>query len=93
MVAVTRDGTILTKNGNRNDRLGDYIAYVVVTSEQIRPYLGFTGPYHMIMEQTSGDRILALLGEQVIVGMDLDAHVSPSIIIDRLGPVVSQLSA
>jgi len=91
LVVVTRDGTVLLHSGKQNDRLGDYVAYIAITAEQLKPYLGFTGPYHMIMEQNSGDRILTLLGEQVIIGFDLDSHVSPAIIIDQLAPLVDQI--
>ncbi|MCW8860361.1 MAG: hypothetical protein OQK97_11760 [Deltaproteobacteria bacterium] len=92
MVAVARDGTLLTHNNERGDKLGDYVAFVALTAEQLKAHLGFNGPYHMILEQTSGDRILTLLGEQIILGLDLDAHVSPAIILDRLNPVFEQLT-
>lgn len=92
MVIVARDGTVLLQSGDLNNRLGDYIAYVAITAEQIKPYLGFNGPYHLIMEQRSGDRILTLLNEQIIVGLDLDAHVSPAIILDRLNPLIAQIT-
>jgi len=91
VVVVARDGTVLLHSGKQNDRLGDYVAYIAITAEQLKPYLGFTGPYHMIMEQTSGDRIVTLLGEQTIIGLDLDSHVSPAIIIDQLAPLVDQI--
>ena len=92
LVIVARDGTILLHDGDKSNRLGDYIAYVAITAEQLKPYLGFTGPYHLIMEQTSGDRILALLGEQVIIGVDLKAQVSPAIILEQLVPFVDQIT-
>lgn len=92
LVIVARDGTVLLHSGDRSNRLGDYIAYVAVTAEQLKPYLGFTGPHHLIMEQTSGDRILTLLGEQVIIGVDLNAQVSPAIILEQLVPLVDQIT-
>ena len=92
MVIVTRDGTVLLQNGDSSKRFGDYVAYAAITAEQVKPYLGFNGPYHMIMEQTSGDRILTLLNQQIIVGLDLDSHVSPAIILDRLSPVLEQIN-
>jgi hypothetical protein len=91
-VVVARDGTLLLHSGQQNNRLGDYIAYIAITAEQLRPHLGFTGPYHMIMEQSSGSRIVALLGQQIIVGIDLDANISPAIVIDQLTPVVDQIT-
>lgn len=92
MVVVAKDGTRLMHDNERGDRLGEYVAYVALTAEQLKNHLGFNGPYHIIMEQTSGDRILALLGEQFILGLDLDAHVSPAIILDRLNPIVEQIT-
>lgn len=92
LVIVARDGTVLLHSSDGNNRLGDYIAYVAVTAEQLKPYLGFTGPYHLIMEQTSGDRILTLLGEQVIIGVDLNAQVSPALILEQLVPLVDQIT-
>lgn len=92
LVIVARDGTILLHSGEQSNHLGSYVAYVAITAEQLKPYLGFTGPYHLIMEQASGERILTLLGEQIIVGVDLDAHVSPTIILDQLAPMVDQIT-
>ena len=92
LVIVAHDGTVLLQNGDQSNRLGDYVAYVAITAEQLKPYLGFTGPYHLIMEQTSGNRILTLFGEQIIVGVDLDAHVSPTIILEQLTPLVNQIT-
>ena len=91
MVIVARDGTMLNQGSKRNNNLANYVAYVAITAEQLRPHLGFNGPYHMIMEQTSGDKILALLGEQIILGIELDAHVSPAIILERINPIFEQI--
>ncbi|MCK4503347.1 MAG: hypothetical protein KAU22_09955 [Desulfuromonadales bacterium] len=92
LVIVARDGTVILHSRDQGGNLGNYVAYVAVTAEQLKPYLGFTGPYHLIMEQGSGDRILTLLGERIIVGVDLDAHVSPTIIIDQLTPLIDQIT-
>ncbi|WP_321366193.1 hypothetical protein [uncultured Desulfuromusa sp.] len=92
LVIVARDGTSLLHSGELSKYLGDYVAYVAVMAEQLRPYLGFTGPYHLIMEQSSGDRILTLLGEQIIVGFDLSSNVSPANIIEQFGPLVDQIT-
>lgn len=92
LVIVARDGTVLLHGGDQSNHLGNYVAYVAITAEQLKPYLGFTGPYHLIMEQTSGDRILTLLGEKIIVGVDLDAHVSPATILEQLAPLVDQIT-
>ena len=91
LVVVTRDGTLLLQSGSENKTLGDYVAYIAITAEQLKPYLGFTGPYHMVMEQSSGDRILTLPGKQVIIGLNLDSHVSPTMIVDQLAPLVDQI--
>jgi len=91
LVVVTRDGTLLLQSGDENKRLGDYVAYIAITAEQLKPYLGFTGPYHMVMEQNSGDRILTLPGKQVVIGLNLDSHVSPTVIVDQLAPLVDQI--
>ncbi len=91
LVIVARDGTILLHSGDQSNRLGNYVAYVAVTAEQLKPYLGFTGPHHLIMEQTSGDRMLTILSEKLIVGVDLDANVSPANILEQLAPLVNQI--
>ncbi|MCK5914860.1 MAG: hypothetical protein KAG92_01875 [Deltaproteobacteria bacterium] len=92
LVVVAHDGTVLLQNGDLGNHLGNYVAYVAITAEQLKPYLGFTGPYHLIMEQTSGDRILTLFGEQIIIGVELDAHVSPAIILEQLTPLIDQIT-
>ncbi len=91
-VMVARDGTLLLHSGRQNNRLGDYIAYIAITAEQLRPHLGFTGPYHMIMEQSSGSRIVVLLGQQIVVGIEIDTNVPPAIIIEQLSPMVDQIT-
>ncbi len=92
LAIVARDGTVLLHHGELSKTLGDYVAYVAVMAEQLKPYLGFTGPYHLILEQTSGDRIVTLLGEQIIVGVDINANISPAIILEQLSPIVDQIS-
>lgn len=92
LVVVARDGTVLLHSENQQNRLGDYVAYIAITAELLKPHLSFTGPYHLIMELTSGDRILILLGQQIIVGAVLDAHVPPAIILDQLGQLVDQIT-
>jgi hypothetical protein len=92
LAIVARDGTVLLHSGELGKTLGDYAAYVAVMAEQLNPYLGFTGPYHLIMEQTSGDRILTLLGKQIIVGVEINASVPPAVILEQLGPIVDQIT-
>lgn len=92
LAVVARDGTVLLHSGELSKTLGDYAAYVAVMAEQLKPYLGFTGPYHLIMEQTSGDRILTLLGKQIIVAIEIRANVSPAIILEQLRPIVDQIT-
>ena len=92
LVVVTRDGTLLLHDGELSNYLGNYVAYVAIMAEQLRPHLGFTGPYHLIMEQTSGDRILTVLGNQIIIGVDLSATVSPAIILEKLNPLIDQIT-
>ncbi len=92
MVITTRDGRILHQKGDQCKALGNYIAYAALTSEQIKPYLGFSGPYHLIMEQTSKDKILIMLNENIIVGLDLNSQSSPAPILDKLNPLVAQIT-
>ncbi len=91
LVVVSHEGNVAYRGNNQNIRLGDYIAYIVITAEQLKPHLGFTGPYHLIMEQSDGERILTILGDQIIVGICLDAHVAPTTIIDELAPLIDQV--
>jgi len=92
LVMVARDGTVLSTHGNKYRSLGDYVGYIAVTIVQLKPYLHFTGPYHLIMEQSSGDRIVTLLGKQVLAGIYLDAHVSPATVLEELAPIIDQVT-
>jgi predicted regulator of Ras-like GTPase activity (Roadblock/LC7/MglB family) len=92
MVIVARDGTPLNHASERNSYLANYVAYIAITAEQLRPHLGFNGPYQMVMEQVSGNKILAVLGTQMILGLELDAHVSPAIILEKINPVFEQIA-
>ncbi len=92
IVVVKHDGTVIHKGNGDNIHLGDYVAYITVTAEQLKPYLGFTGPYHLIMEESGGNRILTLLGEHIITGIYLDAHASPATIMEQLAPIIDQVT-
>lgn len=90
MVMTSRDGRVIRHKGEKTDQLANYVAYASVTSEQLKPYTGFHGPQHLLMEQESGDRILILPGEQIIVGLGLDMLTFPATVIDQLNPLVAQ---
>lgn len=91
VAVVARDGAVLLHNGDKRDHFGDYLAYTAVSAEQVRPHLGFTGPEHVIMEESSGERILILFHRQLIIGLTTSASVSPHLLLDRLLPVVGRL--
>ncbi len=91
LVVVAPNGTVAYR-GNGNNRLGDYIAFLVMTTEQLKPHIGFTGPYHLIAEESTGGRILTLLGETITVGIYLDAHATPADIIEEVESTIDQVT-
>jgi|SRR6056297_3846511 len=92
MVAVSRDGTsLLTEQKKRHEALGSYVAYVVMTAEQLKPHLSFNGPCHLIMKQSSGAKVLILPGKEVILGLDLEPETSSSQVLEQISPIFDNI--
>ena len=92
MVAVSRDGTsLLTGQKKRHEALGSYVAYVVMTAEQLKPHLSFNGPCHLIMKQSSGAKILIVPGKEAILGLDLEPEASSVQILEQIAPIFDNI--
>lgn len=92
LVIVHQNGTVLLQSGSGYQQLGNYVAYIAMMTEQLKPHLSLTGPYSAIMEQTSGEQILTIFGKQLQIGLYLEAQVSPVIILDQLLPQIDQIT-
>lgn len=92
IVMTTCDGRMIEQRGTGGKDLGTYIAYAALTAEQIKPHLGFNGPYHLIMEPSTAGRLVIVPGKQVIIGLELDMLTSPATVLDKIGPLVAQLN-
>ena len=91
LAVVAPNGTV-TYRGTGNNSLGDYVSFLVMTTKQLTPHIGFTGPYHFIAEESSGGRILMLQGEAMSIGVYLNAHVAPTDIIDEIEATIDQVT-
>jgi len=89
MIVISRDGTIVAKK-NVEKQFGTFTAYVAIAGEQFKKYMGFNGPKHIILTQTSGDKMLVMPGPNIVVGMEVTPGVSPEELAASLRSTIAQ---
>ncbi|MBU0943258.1 MAG: response regulator [Proteobacteria bacterium] len=87
----TIDGNILHQLGEPNGHLANFITYVAIAADQIRMAIGAAGRQYTLFTLTNGSKLLILCGQDVIVGIQVDAAVFPEPIADGLRPVLSRI--
>jgi hypothetical protein len=66
---------------------------VTGASIKVRKILGFTGPKHIVINHSNGEKILIIVGSQVVAGIGLDSDTEPEPISELLKPTVSKIRA
>ena len=93
MIIISGNGTVLSHNNIPVKEFGAFTAAVTGASIKIRKVLGFTGPKHIVINHSNGEKILIIVGSQVVAGIGLDSDTEPEPISELLKPTVSKIRA
>jgi hypothetical protein len=69
---------------NQNWKMGDFIAYCLVTGRQIRKNLNARGPSRILLSLKTGHSLLIFSGAGMIIGLLLNQNVSSENVIAQL---------
>ncbi|MCK4837397.1 MAG: hypothetical protein KAS94_01265, partial [Desulfobulbaceae bacterium] len=91
MIIISGNGGVLRHNNIPVKEFGSFIAAVTGSAVKTKKILGFTGPKHIIVNHSNGEKILLIIGAQIVVGIGLDVDTDPEPISDILKPSISKL--
>ena len=72
----------------QNWKMGDFIAYCIMTGSQIRKNLNAKGPSRIVLTLKTGQNLLIFSGAGMIIGLLLNQNVSADNVIDQLKPAL-----
>ena len=90
MIIISGNGAVLAHNNIPVKEFGAFTAAVTGSAVKIKKILGFTGPKHIIVTHSNGEKILILIGSQVVVGLGLTTDTDPEPISEILKPTVAR---
>lgn len=90
MIIISGNGAVLAHNNIPVKEFGAFTAAVTGSAVKIKKILGFTGPKHIVVHHSNGEKILILIGAQIVVGLGLTADTDPDPISDILKPTVAR---
>ncbi len=93
MIVISGNGAVLAHNNIPVKEFGAFTAAVTGSAVKIKKILGFTGPKHIIVNHSNGEKILILVGSQIVVGIGLTADTDPEPISEVLKPTVARTRA
>ena len=93
MIIISGNGAVLRHNNSPVKEFGAFIAAVTGSAVRTKKILGFTGPKHIIVNHSNGEKILIIIGAQIVVGIGLDVDADPEPIGDILKPTVAKTRA
>jgi len=85
---LNRQGKMITQS-SRNQKIGDFITYCIVSGIQIRKSLDARGPHRIRLVMDNHEVLLILPGAGMIIGLLLDEHASISDVTARLRPALT----
>jgi hypothetical protein len=85
---LNRQGKMITQS-SKNQKIGDFITYCIVSGIQIRKSLEAKGPHRIKLVMENGDILLVLPGAGMIIGLLLDEHASIPDVTARLRPALA----
>jgi CheY-like chemotaxis protein/predicted regulator of Ras-like GTPase activity (Roadblock/LC7/MglB family) len=88
MIIISGNGAVLAHNNIPVKEFGAFTAAVTGSAVKIKKILGFTGPKHIIVTHSNGEKILILIGAQIVVGLGLTTDTDPEPISEILKPSV-----
>lgn len=90
MIIISGNGAVLAHNNIPVKEFGAFTAAVTGSAVKIKKILGFTGPKHIIVTHSNGEKILILIGSQIVVGLGLTTDTDPEPISEILKPTVAR---
>jgi DNA-binding response OmpR family regulator/predicted regulator of Ras-like GTPase activity (Roadblock/LC7/MglB family) len=90
VIIISRDGTIIAQKNSTDKQFGTFTAYVAIAGEQFKKNMGFNGPKHIILTQTSGEKILVIPGPNIVAGIVVASGITPEALADKIRPAVAQ---
>jgi len=87
---LNRQGKVITQS-SRNQKVGDFITYCVVSGIQMRKVLKVKGPHRIHMVLDNGDSMLIVPGGGMIIGLLLDENGSPAAVTSGLRQAISRM--
>lgn len=85
---LNRQGKMIIQS-SKNQKIGDFITYCIVSGIQIRKSLDVKGPHRIRLVMENNDVLLILPGAGMIVGLLLDEHASIADVTARLRPALA----
>jgi predicted regulator of Ras-like GTPase activity (Roadblock/LC7/MglB family) len=85
---LNRQGNMITQS-SRNQKIGDFITYCIVSGIQIRKSLNAKGPHRIRLVMKNHEVLLILPGAGMIIGLLLDEHTSVSDVTARMRPALA----
>lgn len=93
MIIISGKGNVLSHNNIQVKEFGSFIAAVTGSAVKTKKILGFTGPKHIVVNHSNGEKILIIIGAQIVVGIGLDVDTDPEPISDILKPSIIKMRA
>ena len=78
----------MVTQSSKNQKIGDFITYCIVSGIQIRKSLDVRGPHRIRLEMENDEVLLILPGAGMIIGLLLDEYASIQDITARLRPAL-----
>ncbi len=85
---LNRQGKMITQS-SKNQKIGDFITYCIISGIQIRKSLDAKGPHRIRLVMENNEVLLILPGAGMIIGLLLDEHASISDVTARLRPALA----
>lgn len=90
IIIISRDGSIVAQKNTDNKLFGTFTAYVAIAGEQFKKNMGFHGPKHIILTQSTGGKLLVIPGPNIVVGIEVSSSVAPEVLAEKIRPAISR---
>ncbi len=90
MVVLSLEGKIVASDNSKAEEFGEFIAYTAKAGKQVQNLLGLSSAQHIIMSQPSGHKLLVIIGQEIVLGIEISTGLSPHAVVDSLKPIVKR---
>ncbi len=84
---LNRQGEMIVQS-SQNGKMGDFIAYCIVSGSQIRKKLNAKGPSRILISLKTGQVLLIFSGVGMIIALLLKENISADNVLEQLRPVL-----